>query len=216
MTDTTRRRTAGAIALAAVLLAAGCSSDGTDGAEGAESSAATTQEGGAMGVSTEDVAARAAEVLDVPRDRVVVDPSSELAPACRIHTAWDEESLDPYPLALAELPDGTLVDDRAEGAAEAVLRACWLDPGETPDPASAAEAIVRFGDLPGPLAVAAPEPARRRLGELGLDYEDPTLTDGDDGTTLRFFAENLELGDLLLVTARWTPDGALTLDNERF
>lgn len=212
---TARSTTVRAIVVAAALMAGGCGSDGSDGTDGSNGSSEGTREDGAVELSTEDVAARAAEILDVPTDRVVVDPPLGLTPACRIHAAWSADSLDPHPLSLAELPDGSLVDDRTDGAAEVVLRACYLDGGITPDPASAAAVITRLGAVGGPVVVADPGPARRRLGELGIDWEEPSLTEGDDGSTIRFYAENLELGRLLRVTARLATDGTLTVEAER-
>ncbi len=163
----------------------------------------------------EQVAQLAAERLDVSAGAIEVGPPTELdGSGCQLFTARDAEAPGAVPEHYVVLADGTVVEGPNTASAVMVLNACFADVGSVPSADAVAELVVRLADPPGPMAVLSSGWARDRLAEQGVDDVPPTLIEGDDGYTVTFLAEDLELDVVSRVTATRSDDGTLRLSFE--
>jgi hypothetical protein len=124
---------------------------------------------------------------------------------CRFHTALHRKTLDAPALALATLPDGTVVAGGDDAGAARLLDACGTDA----EPEWWAEVVTRFGkDAAGKVVKPSNAADIEAIEQRGGRYRAPDLSRDGDAIVLSFHAMQYEPKRPSAVTAR-LENGAL-------
>lgn len=158
------------------------------------------------GCSSEtDLETAAAAALGADRADLFFDEQVPLETTdCALAPVWDTTSTNPYPMVLAVLEDGVVLNGFSDDTAQLVLDSCFYESDIKPTVETLVEVVVSLARTPGPIAVASTADTHR-LQTIGADYQPPEMSRTDGLSTVRFLAVDQEINQFYTVTAEVGP-----------